>query len=87
MVWFLFTNEKDAEHFGFLLERLAPGFKNKEMIAISDSKKEIVSTIAPVGTQMVLIPRNVALQFFQEYEQFMARDYGFEDNAGNKTSN
>ena len=83
----MFTNEKDAEHFGFLLERLAPGFKNKEMIAISDSKKEIVSTIAPVGTQMVLIPRNVALQFFQEYEQFMARDYGFEDNAGNKTSN
>lgn len=77
-LWFLFTNEKDAEHFGYLIHKFSPNYQDKQMIAVSDTKRSIFSEVVPNSIQAVLIPRNGALQFFQEYEQFMAKYYGFD---------
>lgn len=76
-LWFIFTNEKDAQHFANLIKEYAKPYKDKELMVVSDTKKKILSTIVLKTIQLGLVQRNEALKFFEHYKELLGKYYGF----------
>lgn len=77
-VLYLFTNQKDAEQYAYIVKKLAPAYKDRELIVASDLKEEIITNAIHYNQYIGVIPRNSAIKFFEAYEEFLGRYYGFD---------
>lgn len=73
----LFTKQGDAEHFCFLLNELAPAFKEEKVMITSDFLGNIVPSAVQHKQLIAIIPPNEAKEYFEtEYPEYMSKYFG-----------
>jgi hypothetical protein len=69
-VLWLFLGHRDAERMAHLMKKAAPAYKGKDLIALSDSWKNIREGVIANHEEMALISPNDAREYFKEYEEY-----------------
>jgi hypothetical protein len=74
-VLWMFLKREDAEHFAFLLTKIAPAFANTEL-TVKDWLLHFVIERAIEDKQVAaLITPEKSMQFFKEFEEFLPNYY------------
>lgn len=72
-----FTKKEDADHLAHTLKKLAPNYKEMELVIDADSLQEIRDGAKKNKCLLCVMSPNDSREFFKKYEETLAHYYGF----------